>query len=178
MRVFSTAAVGLTVCLSLFGCGQNQTQTQAPVAAVAPPAACNCQPAQVAQAASPAAHHRHHRHHAWRDHESYGGTSASYGDSASYSEDSSDNSERSSSSVREYHPGDETHYSGNASAEERMTQTASASADVWVDGYGRPHYRDYGPIEDEHPGLISRKDERKRLHPWHGYNSDCDERAD
>jgi len=178
MRVLSTAAVSLTVCLSLFGCGQNQTQTQAPVAAVAPPPACNCPQAQVAQAAAPVAHRHRHRHHGWSESASYGEHSSSYDESSYYSESSSDYSESSSSSVREYHPGDEAHYTGEASAEERMTQTASASEGAWVDGYGRAHYRDYGPIEDEHPGLISREDERKRMRPYRGYNSDCDNRAD
>jgi hypothetical protein len=169
MRALSTAAVSLTVCLTLFGCGENQTQTQAPVAAVAPPPACNCPQAQVAQASVPVAHrHRRHRH-AWSESASYGESSSSYSDSSSYSESSS-------SSVREYRAGNEEHSTGDASGEEHMAQTANA--EVWVDGYGRAHYADYGPLEDEHPGLISRKDERKRLHPWHGYDSDCDRRAD
>ncbi|HTT98179.1 MAG TPA: hypothetical protein VMF58_09020 [Rhizomicrobium sp.] len=176
MRVLSTAAVSLTVCLTLFGCGQNQTQTQAPVAAVAPPPACNCQPAQVAQAAAPVAHRHRRHHHAWSESASYGESSSSYSDSAPYGETSSSYSESSSSSVREYRPGDEDHYAGGA--EEHMTQTASASAGVWVDGYGRAHYRDYGPLDDEHPGLISRKDERLRMRPWRGYDSDCDNRTD
>jgi hypothetical protein len=52
------------------------------------------------------------------------------------------------------------------------------SADVWVDGYGRAHYADYGPLEDEHPGMISRKDERERMRPYRGYDSKCDNRTD
>lgn len=198
MRAFSTAAVSLMISLTLFGCDQNHTQTQAPAAAaVAPPPACNCQQAQVAQASAPVVHRHRHHHREWSDGRSYGGGSSSYSDSESYNDGASDNdsssydehsssyrersasySERSSSSVREYHPGDEEQYSDDIQAEDRMTQTANASAGVWVDGYGRAHYPDYGPIEDEHPGLISRKDERKRLHPWHGYDSDCDNGAE
>ncbi|MEI9929256.1 MAG: hypothetical protein WDM89_01465 [Rhizomicrobium sp.] len=56
-------------------------------------------------------------------------------------------------------------------------QGATAQA-TWVDGYGRMHYADYGPLSDEHPGLISRKDERERQKVWRGYDSDCDNWAD
>lgn len=178
MRVLITTAVGLTVCLTLFGCGENQQQAQAPAAAVAvAPPACNCQRAQAAPALAPAAH-RHRHHHAYSESASYGGSAPSYDDGSSYSEDSSSNSESSSSSVREYRPGDEDRSAGDANAEEHMTQTASASAGAWVDGYGRTHYRDYGPLDDEHPGLISPKDERQRMRPWRGYDSDCNNRID
>ena len=173
MRAMLTACVSLAICFTLFGCGQSQQQAQAPLAAVAVAPPCNCQPAQTASVAPVTVHHSRHRHHSGSG--SYSESSSS--ESSSYSEDSS-YSDSSSSSVREYRPGDEDRYSGDASAEEHSTQTVSASADAWVDGYGRTHYRDYGPLDDEHPGLISRKDERQRMRPWRGYDSDCDNRID
>jgi hypothetical protein len=80
--------------------------------------------------------------------------------------------------VREYQPGDEAQDSGDMNVEERTARTANTSAGVWIDGYGNPHYRDYGPLDDEHPGLISRRDQRVRARPWHGYDSDCDNWVD
>ena len=176
MRAMLTVGVTLAICFTLFGCGESQQKSQAPVAAVAVvPPPCNCQPAQTASVAPPTVHHRSHRHHSWSGNGSYSESSSL--DSSSYSEDSS-YSESSSSSVREYRPGDEDHYVGAAGTEEHMSQSANPSDGAWVDGYGRAHYRDYGPLDDEHPGLISRKDERQRMRPWRGYDSDCDNRID
>jgi hypothetical protein len=171
MRAILATSVSLAICVTLFGCGQSQQQAQAPAAPVAvaatPP--CNCQPAKTASA-EPTVRRHHHRRHSWSE-------SASYSEGPSYS-GSSSYSEHSSSSVREYRPGDEEQDSGDLSAEERTAQTANASADAWIDGYGRRHYRDYGPLDDEHPGLISSKDQRVRARAWHGYDSDSDNRID
>jgi hypothetical protein len=106
------------------------------------------------------------RRHSWSG-------SASYSDMSSNSRSSS-YSERASSSASEYRLGDEDQDSGDVMAEGGRGLTTTASAGVWIDGYGRPHYPDYGPLSDEHPGLISRKDQRVRAEAWRGYDSDCD----
>jgi hypothetical protein len=108
--------------------------------------------------------HRHRRH-------SWSGR-LSYPDRRSNTESSS-YSEHASSSAGEYGQGDEDQESGDVTAEGWRWATKTTSAGVWIDGYGRPHYPDYGPLGDEHPGLISRKDQRVRAEAWHGYDSDC-----
>jgi hypothetical protein len=173
MRAMLTTGVSLVICFTLFGCDDNRPQANAPAAPVAvaatPP--CNCRPAKTASVEPATTHHHRRHHHSWGENASYSG-SPSYSESSSYTE-------RSSSSAREYRPGDEEQdSSGNVRTEEPMAQTTNASADAWIDGYGRRHYRDYGPLDDEHPGLISNKDQNVRARAWHGYDSDCDNRID
>ena len=180
MRAMLTAAVGVTLCFALFGCDQNPQQAQmasTPVA-VAPPPTCNCP-----QAAAPAvrtARHRVARHrYAYREH--HGHHRHTLSEFLAYSTDSSTYSESESSSVREYRPGDEMRYSQTSYSESHgggAQYQQGASAEAWVDGYGRAHYADYGPPDDENPGMISRKDERERMRPYRGYNSKCDSRID
>lgn len=172
MRAMLKVAVGAALCFTLFGCDQNrqaQTVTATPVA-IAPPPPCNCQQA----AAAPVVRitHRHRGHH-------HGHTLSeflAYSTGASYSANES-------RSVREYRPGDEERYAESEHAEmQSMTaenhRDAGAGARVWVDGYGNRHYADGGPLDDEHPGLISRKDEHERMRPWRGYDSKCNNGID
>lgn len=186
MRAMLMAAVGLALGFTLFGCDQNpqQAQTATPVAVAPPPAPCKCQQAPVATPVRAVRHRAYHRHFASYDRyehtEHHGHTLSEF---LAYSTGPSSYSESESSSVREYRPGDEEQYSRTSTAE--MHDTASGSSremasneGVWVDGFGKPHYADYGPIEDEHPGLVSGKDEHERQKPWRGYNSKCDNRVD
>lgn len=54
------------------------------------------------------------------------------------------------------------------------TQEQNQAA-AWVDGYGREHYATT-PQADSNAALLSPEDRHTRRHPWHGWNSDCDER--
>ena len=180
MRAMLMAAIGVTVCFTLFGCDRNpqQAQTTSMPVAVAPPPTCNCP-----QAAAPVvrtARHRTVRHrYAYREH--YGHHRHSLSEFLAYSTPSSSYRENESSSVREYRPGDEMRYSQPSYSDTHDSSAQyqqAASAEVWVDGYGRAHYADYGPPGDEAPGTISRKDERERMRPYRGYNSKCDNRID
>lgn len=176
MRAMLTAALGVTLCFTLFGCDQNPQQAQTAAAtpvAVAPPAPCNCQQAAVT-AAVRVTRHRGYRH-------SYRHRGHTLSEFLAYSTPGSSYSDSESSSVREYRPGDETRYSEARYSETRggsAQYQQGAKAEAWVDGYGRAHYGDYGPPDDEAPGMISRKDERERARPWRGYNSKCDNRID
>ena len=70
-------------------------------------------------------------------------------------------------------------YSQSSSPSE--TQSESASRAVWVDGYGRSHYVAATSQEEDTaragaavpPVAVL---ERRRLDPWHGYDSDCDQK--
>jgi hypothetical protein len=162
------AMAGLTVTFTLFGCDRNSQQAQAPaaapVAAVTPPA-CNCsQGAQTASVAPVAHHHRHHRHHSLSEN--------------SYSSESYSSENSSSSSVGEYSPSEQDDVDSGEVETHVRTAHSQQDSGVWVDGYGRPHYVDYGPPDDEDPGYITRKDERRRMRPWRGYDSQCDNRID
>jgi hypothetical protein len=156
-----TVTASLVICIGLMGCNRNQqaqAPAPAPVAAVAP--ACNCpQQAAAATAASTPVRHRHSRHHSWSAHEN-----------SSYSESYSDNSESSYSPG----PGSAGEYDGAANVEQ--TFSAQAEAAVWVDGYGRSHYASAAASDDANPAILTAEDSRRRLAPYHAYNSDCDKR--
>ena len=173
MRAMLMAAVGVAVCFTLSGCDQNQQQAQTaavtPVA-IAPPPPCKCQQAAAAPTITIAHHTRHrmHRHgHTLDEFLAYSTGPSSYG-------------ETDSRTVREYRPGDEERYAeyDHTEMHDSVENRHVTDADVWVDGYGKAHYADYGPIEDEHPGLISRKDEHERMRPYRGYDSNCDNGID
>jgi hypothetical protein len=189
-----TAVVGLTVCFTLFGCDQNPQQAQTVAAtpvAVAPPPPCNCRQAGIAPIVRVARHRVDHRRYGYfaryEHHDHHGHHGHTLSEFLAYSTRTSSNSANEGSPVREYRPGDEQRYdeqryteSGNSgmnSGGARDQQGTSTEA-AWVDGYGRAHYADYGPIEDEHPGLISARDEHERAKPRRGYDSKCNNRID
>jgi hypothetical protein len=182
MRAMLTAAVGLAACFALFGCDQNPQQAQTVAAtpvAVAPPAPCNCRQTAAALAVRVAHHFTYHHRYGRYDH--YRHHSHTLSEFLAYSTSSSSYSANETSSVREYRPGDEERYSQTDYAQMRETasenhRAMTADAGVWVDGFGKVHYADYGPLDDEHPGLIAGKDEHERQNPWRGYDSKCNNR--
>jgi hypothetical protein len=143
------------LAVGLFGCNRGaQAPVAAPVVAIAlPPAAVPPPPA----APAPEIRHRaHRRHYAWRSHER-----ASY---AGYSESEYEQSSR------EYSP------PSYGEAAPYPPPPPSQQQSVWVDGYGREHYGSVDASQDENPAELSREDRHTRRSPWHGWNSDCDER--
>jgi hypothetical protein len=146
MRTIFAAAIGLLAGLGLAGC-DNPGNAPAPTAqAVAPPCNCQTQNAAVAQPAPLRATHRHVRTASYREAEE----NYSYnGHSRSYDQGASDDQ--------------------GVSEDQTARQSGEAEGNVWADGYGRSHYT-------ETASATPSPDNRARLHPWHGYNEDCDEK--
>jgi hypothetical protein len=175
-----TAAVGLAICFTLFGCDQSpqqaQTATPTPVA-VAPPAPCNCRQGAVAPTIKMARYHIYRHRYGHRDH--YGHHGHTLSEFLAYSTSTSSSTASEAPSVREYRLGDEARYAQPEHSEMRTGSSRyqqGGNDETWVDGFGRAHYADFGPLGDEHPGLISGNDEHERMRPWRGYNSDCKNR--
>jgi hypothetical protein len=164
-----TAAMSVVICWGLFGCNRSQqaaTPAAVPVAAATAP--CNCEPA-MPMTAAPVHRHRHHRRAVWNTH-------AESADFQSYSVESKSHSTYSSSSVREYQPDTDTNVGYAGSAEQYEANANVGSGAVWVDGYGRSHYAADGPPQENNPAALAAEDIHRRMKPWRGYNSDCDQR--
>ncbi len=60
-----------------------------------------------------------------------------------------------------------------------QSESAVQSRAVWVDGYGRSHYVAATGQEVANDGAAVQSVaavERRRQDPWHGYDSDCDQK--
>jgi hypothetical protein len=75
----------------------------------------------------------------------------------------------------------ETYSSHSQSWSPAETQSESASRAIWVDGYGRSHYvaaasQEQGAADGGAAMQSVAAVDRSRQDPWHGYDSDCDEK--
>lgn len=169
MRAMFMVVASVLLAAGLFGCNRTvQAPVAAPVVAVTPPPSVVLPAAPAAPEILP---RPHHRHTAWRAHES-----ASY---ASYSESESESG--SSDYSREYAPQDRSDsYGGSESDSDAAAYPPPPPPPqaAWVDGYGREHYGSADPSQDENPDTPNREESHARRSPWHGWNSDCDERRD
>jgi hypothetical protein len=158
MRAMLTATIGVTLCFTLFGCDQNPQQAQtgsATPVAIAPPTPCNCRPTVATPAAGSPRYRPYRLRYAHQSH--YGHHRHTLSEFLPYSTESSSYGESDSSSVREYRPEDEMRYSESVYSRTHggAQYQQGTSADAWVDGYGRAHYADYCPLEDENQVMLS-----------------------